>query len=289
MKALDWAAAFTVIGLWGFNFVVAKVGVGELPPLLLLSLRFALVAVLLAPFLRALGDAWRPMLVLSVVLGGCHFGLLFIGLSGVDAGPAAIAIQLTVPFSAALAWAIYGETMGFLQMLGMLVAFTGVYILAGEPASTPSLTHLLMVVAAAFAWAVANILIKKLHRIPPMVMNAWFALLTAPQLLAVSLLVERGQAEAIAAAGWRGWGAVVYTALAASIVAYGLWYWLLAKHDVNRIVPLMLLAPVLAVFLAGVLLGEPITPRILLGGAVTITGVAMIQFLRPRRTPVMVS
>ncbi|TVR80147.1 MAG: EamA/RhaT family transporter [Rhodospirillales bacterium] len=285
MKPLDWAAAFTVIGLWGFNFVVAKVGVGELPPLLLLALRFTLVAALLVPFLKPLGDAWRPMLVLSVVLGGCHFGLLFVGLSGVDAGPAAIAIQLTVPFSALLAWIVYGETMGGLQILGMIIAFTGVYVLAGEPASAPSLVHFLLVVGGALAWAVANILIKKLRRVPPMVMNAWFALFTAPQLLVVSLVVETGQAEALAAAGWRGWGAVVYTALGASIVAYGLWYWLLGKHDVNRIVPLMLLAPVLAVFLAGGLLGEPITPRILVGGAVTLAGVAMIQFLKPSRTP----
>ncbi|MGF1640826.1 MAG: DMT family transporter [Rhodospirillales bacterium] len=285
MRPLDGAAALAVIVIWGLNFVVGKIGVGQIPPLMLMSLRFALVAALLSPFLRRPGRSWRPVIAVSVVLGGLHFGLLFTGLRGVDAGPAAIALQLTAPFSAILAAVFYRERLGPLQILGMAVAFAGVALLAGAPSTATSLAHLSLVVLAALAWAYANILIKRLGGINVFVLNAWVALLALPQLFAASLWLEEGQLAAMAAADWRGWGAIVYMAVGASITAYGLWYYLIAKYEVNRIVPLTLLSPVLAVVFAIAILDEPLTVRIVVGGLVTIAGVAMIQFLRPSAPP----
>ncbi len=282
LSALDWAAAMTIVLIWALNFIVGKIGVEQLPPLLLMSLRFALVAALLAAYLKPLGDRWREIVALSVLLGGLHFGLMFAGLRGIDAGPAAIAIQLTVPFSALLALLFYRERLGVWQLAGMLVAFVGVYLLAGDPARVPSLPPFLMVVGAAFAWALANVLIKRLGRINPFTLNAWVALLAFPQLLLASLLLEEGQAAALRSADWRAWGAVVYMAIGASIIAYGLWYHLIGKHAMNSVVPLTLLSPVLAVGLAVPLLGETLTGNVLIGGSVTLAGVAMIQFLRPR-------
>jgi O-acetylserine/cysteine efflux transporter len=289
MSLLDWGAALTVIFIWALNFIVAKVGVAEIPPLFLLALRFGLVAGLLAPFLKPLSGNWKPMLTLSIVLGGLHFGLMFTGLQRVDAGPAAIAIQLTVPFSAVLAWSVYGERLGALQIIGLVVAFAGVYALSGDPARPSDPLYFGLVVSGALAWAIANILIKRLVAVPPMVLNAWLAVMAAPQLLAMSALLESGQWQAIAEAGWRGWGAIVYMAVGASIIAYGLWYYLLGKYEVNRVVPLTLLAPVFAIFLAAGLLDEPLTHTVIVGGGVTILGVAMIQFLKPSRKPMLPS
>jgi O-acetylserine/cysteine efflux transporter len=269
--------------LWAFNFIAGKVGVGELPPLLLIGLRFALVAVLLAPFLRPLGARLRPVALLSFSFGVLHFGPLFVGLQGIDAGSAAIAGQLTVPFAALLAWLFYRETLGRWQMIGMAVAFAGVYWLAGGASqSGVSLPHFALVVFGAFSWALATILIKKLGPINVFQLNAWIALLAAPQLLIASALLERGHLASMREASWLGWGSIVYMAVAASIVAYGMWYYLIEKYEVNRVVPLTLLAPVLAVVLAVLLLNEPLDLRVAAGGAVTLAGVAMMQFLRPR-------
>ena len=84
--------------------------------------------------------------------------------------------------------------------------------------------------------------------------------------------------EAIAAAGWAGWGAVIYTAIMATIVSYAIWYRLIARLSLNRVVPFMLLTPVIAVTGAGLFLGEALTWATLAGGALTILGVAAIQF-----------
>lgn len=281
MSLADFAATMLVVVIWAFNFVAGKIGLTELSPLLMLGLRFVVAAVLLAPFLRLPLRRWRLIVVIAFVLGGLHFGLVFTGLQGVQAGPAAIAIQLTVPFSALLAWIVYGERMGWLQLLGMLVAFVGVYILAGDASQRPDPLYFSIIVVGAFAWAVANVLIKRLGPINPFVLNAWVAVIGAPILFAASAALEDGQLQAIADAGWRGWGTVVFMAVGASITAYGLWYYLLGKHQLNRIVPMTLLAPVLAVVLAVLILGEPVTLQVVAGGLLTIVGVAMIQFLKP--------
>ncbi len=172
----DAGAALIVVVLWALNFIVGKVGLTELPPFLMLALRFALVALLLLPFLgRAERRRWPLVLAIAVVLGGCHFGLMFFGLAHVDAGPAAIAIQLTVPFSALLGCVFFGERIGRAQILGMAFAFAGVYLLAGEPSRMTSPRHLFAVAAAAFAWAAANVLIKRLGPINVFTLNGWVA------------------------------------------------------------------------------------------------------------------
>jgi O-acetylserine/cysteine efflux transporter len=280
LSPLDGGAAFAVVLIWAFNFIAGKVGVMQVPPLFLMAVRFALIALMLIPFLRRPAGRWGMVLAISFVLGGLHFGLMFVGLRGVAAGPAAIAIQLTVPFSAILAAIFYKERLGRWQMAGMLVAFAGIWVLAGEPTERPSSLHFLMVVLAAFAWAAANVLIKRLGPINVFTLNGWVALFACPQMLLASLLLERGQLQALAAADWRVWGAVVYMAVCSSIIAYGLWYYLIEKHEMNRIVPLTLLSPVLAVALAVPFLGEPLTLHVLAGGGITLAGVAMIQFLR---------
>ena len=278
----DAGAALVVVVLWALNFIFGKVGLSELPPFLMLALRFALVALLLLPFLgRADPRRWPLVLAIAVVLGGCHFGLMFFGLAHVDAGPAAIAIQLTVPFSALLGCMFFGERVGRAKVLGMAVAFAGVYLLAGEPTGMTSPWHLLAVAGAAFAWAVANVLIKRLGPINVFTLNAWVALLAVPQLLAASFVLEHGQAEALAAAGWRAWGAVAYMAVASSIVAYGLWYFLIERYPMNRVVPMTLLAPVLAVVFAVLLLGESVSATMIAGGILTLSGVAIIELVRP--------
>lgn len=278
----DALSAAAVVLIWGLNFVFGKVGVSQFPPLLMMGMRFSLVALLLSPFLRPTGRPFRLVLALGVVFGGLHFGLLFAGLHGVDASVAAFALQLGVPFSALLAAAFFGERLGALQGLGMALALAGVALLAGAPRQESHPLHVAMLVASAFAWACGGILVKRLAGVPVFVLNAWMALLAAPQLLVASWLLEEGQRAAVASADLAGWGALLYTVFGASIVAYGLWYRLLARYEINRVVPLTLLAPMLAVVMATLLLGERVTPRLLAGGALVIGGVAMVQRLRPR-------
>lgn len=281
LTPLEWAAATLVVTIWGLNFVAVKTALATLPPFLLTALRFAIAALVLAPFFRPARGQFRSVLVIAVLLGVGHFGLMFYGVAGMDAATAAIVIELSIPFSAVLAWAFFGEVLGGWRSLGLAVSFAGVALLAGEP-HLPRLSPFVAVVASGFAWALANVVIKRMGTINPLAINGWMALLAAPMLLALSLATETGQLDALARTPPKGWLAVAYTVVCSTLIAYTLWYRLIARHSINRVVPFTLLGPVVGLAGGVLLLGEPLTWHKLVGGALTVLGVAAVELLPGR-------
>ena len=281
LTPLEWASATLVVTLWGLNFVAVKTALATLPPFLLTALRFACTALILAPFFRPTRAQLPGIGLLALLLGVGHFGLMFFGVAGMDAATAAIVIELSIPFSAILAWAFFGEVLGVWRSLGLAVSFIGVALLAGEP-HLPRLTPFVAVVASGFAWALANVVIKRLGPINPLALNGWMAMLAAPLLLGLSLVTESGQAAALAATGLKGWSGVAYTIVGSTLIAYTLWYRLIARHPMNRVVPFTLLGPVVGLTGGVLLLGEPLTWHKLVGGALTVLGVAVVELLPGR-------
>lgn len=277
MSPRDTLLALVVAVAWGLNFAAAKIGVAELPPIFYTALRFVGVAVLLAPFFRPTKAEWKGIIIVSFLLGVCHFGFMFIGMSGVDAATTAIAIQLQVPFSTLLAAIFFQDMPGWRRLAGIGLAFGGVALLAGEP-SLPNLFPFMMVVAAAFGWALSNVVIKKTGPLSPFALNGWMALLAVPQLLALSMIFEEGQWDALAAASTDMWIALAYTVLGSSLLAYSLWYKLIARYSMNQVVPFTLLAPVVGAASGVLILGEALSVYKVVGGVLTIAGVALIQF-----------
>lgn len=201
---------------------------------------------------------------------------------GVDAATAAIAIQLQVPFSALLAGIFFGDRLGWRRGLGMALAFGGVALLVGEP-TLPQPLPLLLVIGAAFAWAAAQVVVKRLGPVDPLALNGAMALLAAPQLLVLSLLLEQGQIDSLVQPLWPGWAAMAYVVVGSSLIAYSLWYRLISTHDINRIVPFTLLAPMIGVLSGVLVLDEPFTWQKAVGGALTILGVAVVQIRSLRK------
>lgn len=282
MTPLEVLAALTVVLFWGVNFAISKIGLEQFPSMLMMALRFILVAALLAPFFRPPPDRFWAIARLSFTLGLVHFSLMFTGLRYVDAAIASVLIQVQVPFSALLAAVFFGDKLGWRRGLGMAIAIGGVAVLAGEPREGSEWWAVMLVVAAAFTWSVANLQMKALTDVSGFAVNGWIALLAVPQLLVASLLLESGQMEAIRAADWQGWGSLLYQAVIVVILCYGLWYRLLARHGVNTVIPFTLLVPIVGVASGIVLLNEPFTWTLLIGGATTLTGVAIIMLRRPR-------
>lgn len=284
MPLRDLLLGLSVIAIWALNIIVIKLGVADMPPLLLMTLRFLLVAALVVPFTRINRTQLPWLLLLSVTFGGLHFPLLFLGLDEAEAGTGALLVQMGTPFAALLAAAFLKEWLGLKRGLGLVLSFGGVVVLAGGP-SLPAALPTTLLLLSAFFWAVSNLIIKVAPQIPPLTMAGWIALLAIPQVALGSWWLEGDQLGALTQAGWAGWGAVFYTAVMSSIVAYGLWYRLLQKHPVSRVVPLSLLMPVFAVVLGVWLLGDPLGSHKLAGGSMVVAGLAVIniRFTRRRR------
>lgn len=274
--------ALLVMALWGLNFVVSKWALQEFPPLFLMFIRFVLVAALIVPFFRIPRDKIWKIAALSVTLGSIHFPLMFIGLNGIDAATASLAVQAQVPFSSLLAALVFKDKLGWRRAVGMTAAFAGVMVIAGEPRLGNALPALFMLLGASLAFATANIQMKLIGAVNGFAVNGWMALMAMPQLLLLSLLFEHGQMEALANSTWFGWASILYMAVGVTIVAYGLWYPLLSRYDVNQTMPYLLTVPVFGVAAGVLLMDNPITLSLAIGGALTIGGVAIIVKRRPR-------
>lgn len=285
MTVADIAIAAFVMFVWGVNFAVAKVGLAEFPPLLMMTLRFALVAILLVPFVRRPAAPMSRVIGLAFTLGFLHFALFFSGLNGIDASVAAIVIQLQVPFAVILSAILLSERPGWRSLFGMALAFAGVLVIFAGAEVHADAVPLTLMLCAALVWSVANYQIKALGSVDGMSLNGWMAMFATPQLLIASLAIERGQWHALAEADWRGYGAVAFTAVFATILGYGLWYRLIHKYPMSLAMPFTLLGPVFGVASGVVMLGEPMTLRLLAGSVITLAGVAIIVLRQPPATP----
>lgn len=291
MSALQILCAIAVPLLWGYQFVAIKVGVAEFPPLFFLALRFLAIALLLLAFVKKpTRQQLGPVAAISVFLGGLNFGLFYVGLGLGSGSLSAVAYQLATPFTILLAWPLLAEKPSLTTSAGVLLAFAGVVVLAAGPGLPANALPLLLVVGAAFAFAVSNVLTKRYGPFDPLMLMGWSSLFTVPQVALMSLLLEQGQMASLIAADQRGWLALAYTIFIGGIVGFGLWFWLIARCSMGRVAPFGLLLPVFAVISSVLFLGEPVTPRLMAGGLLAILGVAMTQVIatgssaRPVRT-----
>jgi O-acetylserine/cysteine efflux transporter len=286
MSAIQIVCAVAVPLLWGYQFVAIKVGVMEFPPLFFLALRFLAIALLLVPFVkRPTRQQFGPIAVISFFLGGLNFGLFYVGLELGSGSMSAVAYQLATPFTVLLAWPLLAERPSLTTSAGVLLAFVGVVVLAAGPGLSANALPLLLVIGAAFGFAVSNVLTKRYGPFDPLMLMGWSSLLTVPQVVLMSLLLEHGQLGSLVTADQRGWLALAYTIFIGGIVGFGLWFWLIARCSMGRVAPFGLLLPVFALISSVLFLGDRMTPKLIVGGLLAISGVAITQ-LRSTARPI---
>lgn len=283
MRAAHVALCVLVMALWGFNFVPMKVSVTAIPPMFVVAVRFSVVALLLLPFVRLPRARLASVLPVAFTLGVLHFALAFTALRYIDAGTAAMVVQLEVPLMVLLGAVLLKERFGWRTALGMVVAFAGAALIGGEPRILDQPLGFALILAAALVWAYANIQVKRLEGIPPLTLTALLSGFAAPALFALSFLFEEGQVASLAGADWRAHAALLYMIFFASILSYGLWFYLLRHHPVHRVALFMPLVPVFAVIASVLVLGERLGRLEALGGALTVLGVTIVVLRRARR------
>lgn len=283
MKAHHFAFGILIGLIWGSNFVVAKVALEHIPPIFFTVARFSLLALLLAPWLRLRRGVMGQIMAIALIGGAAHFALIFlgIGLAG-EIAPIAIAAQLNVPFATLLSVIFLGEVLGFWRAFGVGAAFAGVMLLGFDPAVFESLTALLLIAASAFTQAIGFVLMRRIQGIGVFEMQGWMALVSAVVLAVLTVMVEDGQIAGMIASGWTGVGAIVYNAVAVSLIGHGGMYYLIQRYPVTRVAPLWLLVPVWGAVGGVIFLGDTLTVLMVVGGLVTLAGVGAITMARER-------
>lgn len=269
--------------IWGFNLIVSKIGVAEVPPILFSFLRFSLVAAVLAPRLRVHRGQMSALAVAALLSGGLHFALSFAGLRMAEnVSSVAIAGQLGVPFTTLLSVALLGEIVRWRRWTGILLAFAGVFLMGFDPQILSHWSSLALVVGSAFVGSLGVIAVKRLHGFSALELQAWLAWMSLPLLFGLSMQIEHPDLAMLAEVSGRAWLALLYTALVSSLIAHTGYFYLIRKYPITSVAPLTTLSPIFSILLSVLLLGDQLSARILLGGACTLVGVFIIT-LRERR------
>ncbi|WP_421402937.1 EamA family transporter [Agrobacterium fabrum] len=275
--------ALITVFLWGFNFVAIKIGVTDMPPLFLTGVRYLCAAVPLVFLLPKPNVPWRHMIVYGMAMGFFQFGLLYPAIKlGLPAGLASLVMQSQAFFTLALAVVFLGERPLPSQIIGAVIAFGGLAVIGVERMTMAAFIPLLMGIGSAIAWAVGNIVNRRIGQVNAVSFVAWTSLVPVLPLLALSLVVEGpgAIAEGLANATATTALVVIYMAYGATIVGAGIWSYLLLRYPAGTVAPFSLLVPVVGFISAYLAFAEHITIFEVLGAGLVILGLVLNVFGR---------
>ena len=279
--------AVAVVAVWGTNFVVIKIALEQLPPLLLATLRFCLALVPAVFFLKRPAVPWRNLAAYGVLIGAGQFGLLFIAMNGhISPGLASLVIQTQVFFTIGMAMVSSGERVQRVQWVALLLAAAGLGTIAVHTDGSTTPLGLGIVLLAALCWAGGNMASRRAGRVDMLAYVVWASAFAIPPLLLLTLLVEGPAriAASLAQADATAWGAVLWQAVGNTLFGYAAWGWLLARHAAATITPMALLVPVFGMAASLWWLGEPLPPWKLAAAALVLGGLALnLLWPRPAR------
>ncbi len=281
MTPADILTALAVVTIWGVNFVVIKIGLQDLPPVLFTALRLLFAALPLVFFVKRPQAAWPLVLTYGIFQFALQFTLLFSGIKlGLPAGLASLVIQLQAFFTIALAVLMLGERPKAVQLVGALVALGGMGLVAAHLDSQATLIGFVLVVLAGLCWALANITTKKMGQVNALSLVVWGSLLAAPPLLLASWLMEGRAAWQLAAHnfGLKSLLTVLFQAYPNTILGFGIWSMLMRRYAAATIAPFSLLVPVAGMTSAALILGEQLQWWKVGAGLLVLGGLALNQF-----------
>lgn len=270
--------ALAVVAVWGTNFVVIKVALGQMPPLLFATLRFAAAVLPLVFFVRRPAVRWRNLAAYGLLIGVGQFGVMFIAMNGhISPGVASLVIQTQVFFTIGLAMKLAGESLRPVQWLALTLAASGLAVIALHTDGSTTLAGLLMTLFGALAWALGNLVSRSAGRVNMVAYVVWSSVFAVPPLALLAMWFEGwGPVHAALtgattltwlAVGWQAWGN--------SLFGYAAWGWLLSRYNAATITPMALLVPVFGMGASSWYLNESLPLWKLSAAALVLTGLAL--------------
>ena len=277
MPVKDFFLAISVPCLWGFGLVISKPGMEQLPPLLINGLRWLIAGLVLVWWFPFPKQFIREIFLVSFVACTLQYGLTYTGVSLIEASSAVLLVQSEVPFGVLVAYFLLKERPPLKNLIGLLIAFSGLIVLAGAPNLEGKYLGVLFVLSGALTWAFGQILAKPVsEKVSGWTLTAWIGILGGPQLIIASYFIEGNTIEYIKSATMTGWIIVLYLALVMTALGYSIWYYILGRYPVNKVMPVHLLLPVTGVITAMLLLKERPSIEVFIGGLIILFGVGFI-------------
>ncbi|WP_028241331.1 EamA family transporter [Stutzerimonas azotifigens] len=276
MSPKDLCLALVVIVAWGLNFVVIKVGLQGLPPMLLGALRFVLASIPAVFFVSRPQMPLRWLIAYGMTISVGQFAFLFHAMSvGMPAGLASLVLQSQAFFTLILAVAFLGERFRLSHLGGLVVAGCGLALIAMQNSDhSMTLAGFFFTLCAASMWALGNVITRKVGKVNLMGLVVWGSLVPPIPFLLLSLWLEGPETIETALRGIQldSILALVYLAFVATMLGYGIWSRLLSRYPANQVAPFSLMVPVVGISASSVLLGERLSHLQMAGAALVMFG-----------------
>ena len=269
----------------GFGFVIAKPAMEYLPPFLLMGLRFTFVALLLVWWFPIPKGYLKRIFFASLIANTTQYSITYTGLSFIDASAAVLLVQTEVPFGVLFAYFMLKEKPTIRALIGIAIAFVGVYILTGSPNLDGKFLGVSLTIIGSAVWALGQVLVKPLSKeIHPLALVAWLGLFSGPILITLSSIFDGNTINYFKNASFEAWMIAIYLGFIMQPITYGCFYYVLKNNPLYKVLPIVTMGiPPTGLLAAIFLLGEEPTKELFIGGAIIIVGVILIVFTKPTK------
>lgn len=296
MKKKDVLLALLLVTIWGVNFTVIKLGLGGVPSMLLVALRYLLTAFPAIFFIKKPKTEWKYIVLYGLTVGVGQFSCLFYAMEiGMPAGIASIVLQMQAFISSAMAMIFLNEKLKAKQIAGFVTSAAGLFIIALANArggvGSIQVTAIFLNLLAPFFWAASNIVARIAsdkaaangEKLDMFSLVVWSGLIPPIPMLGLALMLDTPQDLWNVLINLSGISifAVIYLAFGATLFGYGVWNVLLGKYPMSKVAPLPLTVPVIALLSARIILREQLSGMQLLGVSVILAGL-LITNLNPQ-------
>ena len=264
----------------GFGFVIAKPAMDHFPPILLMGLRFTFAASILIWWFPIPKKYLKKIFIASLVANTLQYSITYSGLNLIDASAAVLLVQTEVPFGVIFAFFLLREKPTIRSLVGITIAFIGVYILTGSPNLDGKFIGIFLTILGSAIWALGQVLVKPLSKeINPLALVAWLALFSGPLLITISSIIDGDTIYYLKNANKYSWLIAFYLGFIMQPITYGCFYYVLKNNPLYKVLPIVTMGIPLTGLLAAIfLLGEKPTLELFIGGIIIIIGVIIIIF-----------
>ncbi|MDB5429436.1 MAG: hypothetical protein JWP35_552 [Caulobacter sp.] len=279
----DALLAIAVMVVWGSNFVVIKIGLNHLPPLLFAALRFGFALFPAVFFLKRPKVPWAKLAAYGLMIGAGQFGVLYIAMTHfISPGLASLVVQTQVFFTIGLAIWLSNERVKGFQIGALVLATAGIGIILWHADKTTTPLGLGLTLLAALSWAGGNLVARSTPGVNMLSYVVWSSLFAVPPLIVASLVFEGWPAIAagLQHADLTTWAAVAWQSVGNSLFGYAAWGWLLGRYPAATVAPMSLLVPVVGMTASALLLAESL-PAWKIGAALLVMSGLAVNILWP--------
>ena len=269
----------------GFGFVIAKPAMEHFPPILLMGLRFTFAASILIWWFPIPKGYLKQIFIASLIANTLQYSVTYTGLNLIDASAAVLLVQTEVPFGVLFAYFMLKEKPTIRSLIGITIAFVGVYILTGSPNLEGKFLGIFLTILGSAIWALGQVLVKPLSKeISPLTLVAWLAIFSGPILIFLSSILDGNTISYIKSANFNSWAIAFYLGFFMQPVTYGCFYYVLKNNPLYKVLPIVTMGiPLTGLLAAILLLGEKPTTELYLGGFIILIGVILILYTKQKK------